>query len=335
MSYSFHPSTHLSSRTPNQSHHFSPSPHSIAHTSSLCSNIIPTTPPNPNPTHAFSPAAPISPPPPPLNSHPMITRAKEGIFKPKLWLSQCTTSSISEPRSYKTAIADPNWKQANLTEYEALIQKKTWSLVSPPPDCKVVGCRWVFRVKLKLSGEIESYKSRLVAQGFTQAHDIDYFETFSPVIKPTTIQIVLSLVVNFNWRVRQLDIRNAFLNGDLNEEVYMKQPLSFVDSAHPSHVLKLHKVLYGLKQSPQAWFLKLSSCLLNLGFFASKSDTSMFIYRDSSSIVVFLIYVDDILVTGNDFKLIQHFISSLGSLFMVKDIGDLSYFLGIQVARDD
>lgn len=171
----------------------------------------------------------------------------------------------------------------------------------------MLGANGFFRIKLKSIGEIDRYKARLVAQGYTQAFDIDYFETFSPVVKPPTIRIVLSLVVNYGWLIRQLDVHSAFLHDELKEEVFMKQPVGFEISLYLNHVLRLHKALYDLKQSPRAWFPKLSSCLLSWGFVASKADSFMIFFKASSQIVIFLIYVNDILVTENCLSLIQRF----------------------------
>jgi len=137
-------------------------------------------------------------------------------------------------------------------EIQALRTNRTWTLVSFHPSINVVGSRWVYKIKRRSDGSIERYKAHLVARGFTQQEGIDYSETFSPVIKQATARLVFSIAVSCGWKIHQLDIHNAFLNGVLDEEVYMKQPPGFVDSALPSHVCRLHKSLYGLKQAPRA-----------------------------------------------------------------------------------
>jgi hypothetical protein len=153
----------------------------------------------------------------------------------------------------------------------------------------------------------------------------------SPVIKPATIRLILALAVHFDWPIRQLDISNAFLHGSLNEEVYMEQPRGFVSSHHPTFVCKLNKAIYGLKQAPRAWYTRLSNFLLDLGFIVSLVDTFLFTFVTTGIKLFLLIYVDDIIVTGTHLHLIRGLISRLQQEFPAKDLGPLSYFLGIQV----
>ena len=170
-----------------------------------------------------------------------------------------------------------------------------------------------------------------MAKGFHQQAGIDYDETFSPVVKPPTVRIILSLAAHNHWSLRQLDVSNAFLHGFLKEDVFMTQPLGFVDQTRPSHVCQLHKSLYGLKQAPRAWFDRFTSHLLTLGFVASVADASLFILRRSSVTIYLLLYVDDIIITGNDSSIITTIISQLSTTFELKDLGPLRYFLGLQI----
>jgi hypothetical protein len=147
----------------------------------------------------------------------------------------------------------------------------------------------VFKIKRKADGSIERFKARLVAKGFDQQSGIDYTETFSPMIKASTIRVILALAVHFDWPIRQLDVSNAFLQGSLGEEVYMEQPPGFVQTTPPDQVCKLHKDIYGLKQAPRAWFTRLSNFLLELGFKGSLVDTSLFIYLHGSVQVYMLV----------------------------------------------
>ena len=180
---------------------------------------------------------------------------------------------------------------------------------------------------------MERFKARLVAKGFEQQCGIDYTETFSPVIKPSTIRILLSLAVQFDWTIKQLDVSNAFLHGSLIENVFIEQPKGFVDSSKPDFVCKLHKALYGLKQAPRAWFHRLSSYLLELGFTTSLVDSSLFILHHGLISIFILVYVDDIIITGPNANLIQSLITKLQVEFPLKDLGPLHYFLGIEVSR--
>ncbi|CAH9076824.1 unnamed protein product [Cuscuta europaea] len=215
-------------------------------------------------------------------------------------------------------------------EMQALQRNCTWSLV-PPTTQQPITCKWLFRIKRNADGSIARYNARLVARGFLQQPDRDYSETFSPVTKPATIRIILSIALSRNWPLRQLDVNNAFLHGQLTEEVYMVQPPGFRDSKFPSHVCKLHKALYGLKQAPRAWYLELSRFLISVGFSKSKADNSLFIYSAQGVLIYFLVYVDYIVLTGNSSSAVESFVLQLTKRFSVKDLGNLHHFLGVEV----
>ena len=186
-------------------------------------------------------------------------------------------------------------------------------------------------MKLHSDGSIAKYKARLVAKGFHQQPGMDFIETFSPVIKPATVRLVLGIAVSLNWSIRQLDVSIAFLHGCLKEEVYMQQPQGYVNPSKPHYVCKLPKSLYGLKQAPRAWFERFTSQLLHLGFVVSLANSSLFVYHLGSTILYLLLYVDDIIITGNASKQIAYLISALSATFDLKDLGPLNYFLGIQI----
>lgn len=247
---------------------------------------------------------------PSTNVHPMVTRAKSGSLKPRLFYGVLSGTPV-EPSSFTEASRDPLWIQAMDSEMSALRSQGTWTLIPPSPAYKVIGCKWVYRIKLHPDGSVSRYKARLVAKGYDQTPELDFHETFSPVIKPTTVRLVISLVVSLSWPIQQLDIQNAFLHGDLTETVYMQQPPGYVDAAAPSHVCKLSKSIYGLKQSPRAWFLKLSNALLAWDFLASKADHSMFLYKTGLVIIIVLVYVDDIIITGSCSSTIYRLINYL------------------------
>jgi histone deacetylase 1/2 len=185
----------------------------------------------------------------------------------------------------------------------------------------------------RADGTIDRYKARLVAKGFRQRYGIDYEDTFSPVVKAATIRTVLAISVSRGWHLRQLDVKNAFLHGVLEEEVYMRQPPGFENPKAPGFVCKLDKALYGLKQAPRAWYSRLSSKLHSLGFTPSKADTSLFLFQRPGITMFLLIYVDDIIVASSSDLAITRLVKDLNDNFAIKDLGDLHYFLGIEVKR--
>ncbi|KAM1452490.1 hypothetical protein ACFX2I_039449 [Malus domestica] len=275
---------------------------------------------------------------PPMNLHPMQTRSKSGIIKKRVFLASVHSAvevdlTTIEPATYKSALKVPVWYSAMQEEIEALYSQNTWSLVDLPPNKNLVGCKWVFKIKRNADGSIARHKARLVAKGFSQEQGLDYGETFSPVVKPTTVRLVLALAAQFNWPLRQLDVKNAFLHGILNEEVYMSQPPGFEDSRYPYLVCKLHKSLYGLKQAPRAWNDRFTQFLPQLGFNNTYSDSSLFVKCVGAEIVILLLYVDDIIITGSAAATIQQVIAQLTTEFELKDLGPLHFFLGIQITR--
>ncbi|GLT54061.1 hypothetical protein SLA2020_272930 [Shorea laevis] len=169
----------------------------------------------------------------------------------------------------------------------------------------------IYKLKQCADGTIDRYKARLVAKGFDHVCGVDFSETFSLVIKPTTVRVVLALDVHFSWPLRLLDVSNVFLHRNLLTEVYMEQPQGFVDPLLPDHVCQLHKSLYGLKQAPRAWFHRISQCLLELGFTASSVDTSLFTYRISGIHIFLLVDVDNIILTGTHSLLLASLIQQL------------------------
>ncbi|GJX73618.1 ribonuclease H-like domain-containing protein [Tanacetum coccineum] len=203
-----------------------------------------------------------------------------------------------------------------------------------PPDMNIVCSMWLFKHKYFLDGPLSRYKARLVANGSSQQIGVDCDETFSLVVKPTTIRIMLSLAASRRWPVHQLDVKNSFLHGHLSETVYMHQPPGFRDPQRPNHVCLLHNSLYGLKQAPRAWFQRFAGYATRVGFSHSRCDSSLFIYRQGSDIAYLLIYVDDIILTATSATLLQRIITSLRSEFSMTGLGPLHYFLGISVSRD-
>jgi histone deacetylase 1/2 len=236
-----------------------------------------------------------------------------------------------EPEDVQQALKDPKWKAAMQEEYDALERNETWHLVPFREGRNIIDCKWVYKIKRKSDGTIERYKARLVAKGFKQRYGIDYEDTFSPVVKIATIRLVLSIAVSQGWKLRQLDVLNAFLHGVLKEEVYMKQPPGFEKG--DQLICKLDKALYGLKQAPRAWYARLSTKLQQLGFSPSKSDTSLFFLAKPEVTMFVLVYVDDIIVASSTQAAVSGLLRQLRGDFALKDLGDLHYFLGIEVKK--
>ncbi|RVW67170.1 Retrovirus-related Pol polyprotein from transposon RE1 [Vitis vinifera] len=216
----------------------------------------------------------------------------------------------------------------------ALKKNDTWEVVDLPREKKVVECKWVFTIKSKTDGSVERYKAKLVAKGFTQTYGIDYQETFAPVAKINSIRVLLSLAVNSNWPLHQLDVKNTFLNGDLEEEVFMSPPPSFEESFGVGKVCKLKKSLYGLKQSPRAWFERFGKIIKHYGYTQSQADHTMF-YKHSNEgkVVILIVYVDDIVLIGDDCNELEKLKGKLAEEFEITDLGALKYFLGMEFAR--
>ncbi|CAJ2666297.1 unnamed protein product [Trifolium pratense] len=241
-------------------------------------------------------------------------------------------STLTEPSSYEEAMCDENWKSAVNVELTALLKNNTWDMVKLPPHKKAIGCKWVFKLKLHADGTVERHKARLVAKGFTQTEGIDYIDTFSPVVKMTTVRTFMAIAASQNWPLFQLDVNTAFLHGDLNEEVYMKPPPG-LPLAHPDLVCKLQRSLYGLKQASRQWNVKLTETLLSSGYIQSKADYSLFTKNTSTGFTAILVYVDDLVLGGTDIDEIHQLKALLDTKFSIKDLGSLKYFLGFEVAR--
>ncbi|KAL5579088.1 hypothetical protein UlMin_011530 [Ulmus minor] len=214
----------------------------------------------------------------------------------------------------------------------------TWTVTPLPHDKHTIGCKWIYKIKFKSDGSIERYKARLVAKGYTQQEGLDFVETFSPVAKLVTVKVLLALAASHSWHLAQLDVNNAFLNGDLFEEVYMDLPLGYLRQGESSSsqgklVCKLHKSIYGLKQASRQWYSKFSQALLKFGFVQSKSDYSLFTKGHGSSFIALLVYVDDIILASPSSITIAELKQFLHTQFQLKDLGCLKYFLGLEIAK--
>ena len=217
-------------------------------------------------------------------------------------------------------------------ELDALERNGTWTLEDLPPGKHAISSGWVYKIKYTSTGEVERLKGRLVVHGNRQVAGIDYNETFTPIAKMGIVRTFLAVAAVRNWELHQMDVHNAFLHGELSEEVYMKLPPSYTCS-QPGKVCRLCKSLYGLEQAPRQWFAKLSAALKHYGFTQSYTDYSLFNYIQGTVSLHVLVYVDDLIIAGSSATVIARFKRYLNSCFHMKDFGLLKYFLGIEVAR--
>jgi transposase InsO family protein len=235
-----------------------------------------------------------------------------------------------QPTSFKEAAKEPHWVQAMNQEIDSIEKNKTWDLVDLPTHKKSIGVKWVYKTKLNEKGQIEKHKARLVAKGFSQQPGTDYGETFAPVARLDTVRTLLAIAAQHKWQVYQMDVKSAFLNGFLEEEVYVDQPPGFEVQEHPAKVYRLKKALYGLKQAPRAWYNRIDTYLIKSGFNRSQNEPTLYTKTDQhGKILIVCLYVDDMIYTGNleltDFK------HAMQSEFEMTDLGIMKYFLGIEV----
>ncbi|CAL9026013.1 unnamed protein product, partial [Prunus brigantina] len=226
------------------------------------------------------------------------------------------------------------WIDAMHDELKSMKQNEVWDLVELPEGCKQVGCKWVFKTKCDSNGNIERYKARLVAKGFTQKEGIDYKETFSPVSKKDSLRIIMALVAHYDLELHQMDVKTAFLNGSLEEEVYMDQPEGFSLKGKEHMVCKLKKSIYGLKQASRQWYLKFNDIVISFGFKENIVDRCIYLKVSGSKFMFLILYVDDILLASSDLGLLHETKKFLSKNFEMKDMGEASYVIGIEIFRD-
>ena len=245
-------------------------------------------------------------------------------------------TSVIEPRSMEEAMSSDcskEWKAAADAEYESLILNDTWELTELPPGRKPVGCKWIFRLKYGSSGNIERFKGRVVAKGYSQKYGIDYDETFSPVVRFSSVRTLLAYAVENDMMIHQMDVNTAFLNGSLNEEIYMEQPEGYVVSGKEHLVCKLKKSIYGLKQSPRCWNSAFHQHMEQLGFKQSSADPCVYI-QTGDSLNIIAVYVDDLILICKSEEEMLKLKRSLSARFSTKDMGELHYCLGINIFQD-
>jgi hypothetical protein len=240
--------------------------------------------------------------------------------------------AAEEPRSVEEALSEQCWRQAMQTEMQAIEDNQTWDVSVLPPKSKAIGLKWVFKIKRDPEGKIIKHKARLVAKGYAQRYGVDFDEVFAPVARIETVRVLLALAAQGGWEVHHMDVKSAFLNGDLSEIVYVQQPPGFVIGSRDK-VLKLKKALYGLKQAPRAWNAKLDRELTALGFVRSQLDHAVYRRRNRDSFLLVGVYVDDLIISGPDVQDIRKFKDEMKKKFSMSDLGLLSYYLGIEVKQ--
>lgn len=238
-----------------------------------------------------------------------------------------------EPTSYNKAATEYSWRQAMKNEIDAVERNNTWELTELPVGKKAIGLKWVFKVKKDANGEVVKHKARIVAKGYVQQQGRDFNEIFAPVTRLETVRLLLALAAKNSWEVHHLDIKSAFLNGELQEEVYVTQPEGFVKEGKEHLVYRLVKALYGLRQAPRAWYAKLSKCLEELNFVRCPYEHAVYTKRIGEELLIIGVYVDDLLVTGTKVSIIEEFKNQMNKQFEMSNLGKLSYYLGIEVQQ--
>ena len=244
---------------------------------------------------------------------------------------------IIEPKTLEEALASDHakeWKTAIDSEYESLIENETWELVELPSERKAIGCKWVFKVKHASNGEVERFKARLVAKGYAQKYGVDFEETFSPVVRLSSIRALIAFAVQHDMLIHQMDVVTAFLNGTLDEEIYMQQPDGYSQPGKEHLVCRLKRSLYGLKQSPRCWNTAFTDYLESISLVQSEADPCVFV-GTVDTVTVVAVYVDDLVLIAKTTNELQKVKDSLSSRFKMKDMGKIHYCLGISIEQDE
>ncbi|UYV73840.1 hypothetical protein LAZ67_11001074, partial [Cordylochernes scorpioides] len=240
---------------------------------------------------------------------------------------------LPDPKHAEEALSGRDsyfWKKAMEEEFDSLIENKTWELVDPPKNRNIIGSKWVFKTKCNSDGSVERHKARLVAKGYSQQYGIDYEETFAPVVRQSTIRMLLALAVEYNLILHQMDVQSAYLNGEIKEEIYMTQPENFVSRKYPERVCRLKKAIYGLKQAGIVWHERLDNELKNLGLKQLQSNNCVYIKHDEGILLV-AIYVDDLIIAAEREDTLKSFKEIMKRIFKIKDLGGINCCLGIRI----
>jgi hypothetical protein len=242
-----------------------------------------------------------------------------------------------DPKSYQEAIEGPEagkWREAMNSEIQSMYTNQVWNLEDLPEGIVPIGCKWIFKRKIGADGRIDTYKARLVAKGYRQRQGIDYDETFSPVAMIKSIRVLLAIAAHLDYEIWQMDVKTAFLNGNLEEEVYMIQPEGFTSKESPDRVCKLQRSIYGLKQASRSWNIRFDEAVKSYSFIKNEDEPCVYKKVSGSAVTFLVLYVDDILLIGNDVAMMSSVKVWLSKNFSMKDLGEASYVLGIRIYRD-
>uniref|UniRef100_A0A8I7B3U5 Polyprotein n=1 Tax=Hordeum vulgare subsp. vulgare TaxID=112509 RepID=A0A8I7B3U5_HORVV len=242
-----------------------------------------------------------------------------------------------EPSNYEEAMAGPDsnkWLEAMKSEIGSMYENKVWTLVDLPDERRAIENKWIFKKKTDANGNVTVYKARLVAKGFRQIQGVDYEETFSPVAKLKSVRIMLAIAAFYDYEIWQMDVKTAFLNGNLKEELYMMQPEGFVDPKGANKVCKLQRSIYGLVQASRSWNIRFNEVIKAFGFIQVYGEACLYKKVSGSSVAFLVLYVDDILLMGNDIEMLESIKAYLNKSFSMKDLGEAAYILGIKIYRD-
>ena len=242
-----------------------------------------------------------------------------------------------DPTSFEEAMRSEyssKWLDAMEDEIRSMSSNRVWDLETIPKGAKTVGCKWVYKIKYDSQGNIDKFKARLVAKGYTQREGIDYNETFSPVSCKDSFRIIMALVAHYDLELHQMDVKTAFLNGDLEETIYMAQPKGFVVEGKEKMGCRLNKSIYGLKQASRQWYLKFDKTIKEFRFKENVEDNCVYAKFKNGKYIFLILYVDDILLASSDVSLLRETKSFLSSHFEMKDLGEAKFVLGIEIHRD-
>lgn len=240
-----------------------------------------------------------------------------------------------DPVRFEEAVRHEHWRTAMESEIKSINDNHTWKLVDLLAGAKVIGVKWIFKTKLNERGELDKFKARLVAKGFHQTQGVDFHEVFAPVARWDTIRVILALAAQRRWCVFQLDVKSAFLHGELAEDVYVEQPQGFESGDDAGKVYKLQKALYGLRQAPRAWYSRIEGYFAREGFRKCHCEHTLFVKAEKGDVLIVSVYVDDLIYTSSSETMIVEFKRSMEEEFAMTDLGKMKYFLGVEVVQDE